>query len=455
MNKLYTNLIICLFVILSMGCERDTLTLDPGPGGLTKSTAAKTYYVSDLSGSDTNLGLSLTSPFKTIAKASELTNPGDVVLIMNGNYISTNGPLINILRSGEEGKYITYKAYSGHAPKLLASGNVWNAIVVDASFINIEDIELQGNNANLTLADAQNSYLQSRAATPVFNANWNTNGISVASTKNVHHITIKNCKVHDFPGGGIGVGGADYVTIEGNTVYNNSWYTMYATSGISILAPKPIDAVTTYKMIVRGNTCYNNKTMVNWRTASGNDRLSDGNGIIIDANNGTQGTPIYTGRTLVENNISYNNGGGGIHAFQAARVDIINNTAYNNGLIVGYPEIDSQSGLDVKIYNNIMYARTTLDQVNGKVGSCNLNDASAVYDFNIYFGASFRNGTNDKTANPQFVNLSTNPAVANFSLQLTSPAINAGTQTLFAPKDILGVARPKGSTVDCGAYEVN
>lgn len=455
MNTISKQLLICLFAVFAIGCKRATITLDPGSGGLTNNTAAKTYYVSELTGSDTNIGLTLTSPFKTIAKAADLTSPGDIVMIMNGNYVSTNGPLLNILKSGEDGKYITYKAYPGHAPKLLASGNVWNAVIVDASYISIEDLELQGNNANLTLADAQNSYLQSRAATPIFNANWNTNAISIASTKNVHHITIKNCKVHDFPGGGIGVGGADYVTIEGNTVYNNSWYTMYATSGISILGPKPIDAVATYKMIVRGNTVYNNKTQVNWRTSSGNDRLSDGNGIIIDVNNGSQGTPVYTGRTLVENNVSYFNGGGGIHAFQAARVDIINNTAYNNGQIVGYPEIDAQSGTDVKIYNNIMYARTTLDQVNGKVGNCNLNDASAVYDYNIYFGPSFRNGANDKTTDPKFMNMSTNPAVANFTLQTTSPAINAGTQLLFAPKDILGVARPKGNAVDCGAYEVN
>jgi hypothetical protein len=57
--------------------------------------------------------------------------------------------------------------------------------------------------------------------------------------------------------------------------------------------------------------------------------------------------------------------------------------------------------------------------------------------------------------NPQFISLSTNPTIANFSLQAGSPAINAGTQILFAAKDILGVARPKGGAVDIGAYEVN
>jgi hypothetical protein len=34
-------------------------------------------------------------------------------------------------------------------------------------------------------------------------------------------------------------------------VYNTCWYSMYAGSGISILDPRSIDAVTGYKMFVR------------------------------------------------------------------------------------------------------------------------------------------------------------------------------------------------------------
>jgi len=444
-SKLLSVILVCA---IASGCKKTPVT-DTTPAPIIPPVAStRTYYVSPALGSDNNIGLAQTLAFKTLQKAASVTNPGDVVLLMDGVYNSFSGPVVTIDRSGTAARYITFRAMQGANPKITASANVWDAVVIDASYIIFEGIEMEGNNANLTLAGAQVSYQQSRQSPAIFNANFNTNAISIAKTGNPHHIIVRNCKVHDFPAGGIGIGAADYVTIEGNTVYNNSWFTMYATSGISIFGPRSIDAVTTYKMIIRNNIVYSNKTQIFWRTPSGNDRLSDGNGIIIDANNGTQGKPVYIGRTLVENNVSYNNGGSGIHTFQAVRVDIVNNTAYNNGNVVGYAEIFGQSGSDIRIMNNIMFARTG--------GACNTNDTVGTYNNNIYFnGPSFRNGANDRTANPQFINLSTNPAVANFSLQLTSPAINAGTSTLFAAKDILGVARPKGAAVDCGAYEVN
>ncbi|MVM36680.1 hypothetical protein GO730_01705 [Spirosoma sp. HMF3257] len=55
---------------------------------------------------------------------------------------------------------------------------------------------------------------------------------------------------------------------------------------------------------------------------------------------------------------------------------------------------------------------------------------------------------------PQFINLTTDLATANFSLKSGSPVSDAGTKLLFSPSDIKGVARPKGGSVDCGAYEV-
>lgn len=79
-----------------------------------------------------------------------------------------------------------------------------------------------------------------------------------------------------------------------------------------------------------------------------------------------------------------------------------------------------------------------------------------IYDYNIYFvGATAVKGANDKVLDPQFVNLSAYPTVANFSIRQGSPAIDAGTKSLFSTKDIKGTTRPKGASVDCGAYEVN
>ena len=89
---------------------------------------------------------------------------------------------------------------------------------------------------------------------------------------------------------------------------------MYACSGISILTPVNSDRSTGYKNIIRNNICYNNRTEIPWIDTS-NFSFSDGNGIIVDINITPQSSGVavgegeYTGRTLVENNVSFNNGG--------------------------------------------------------------------------------------------------------------------------------------------------
>ncbi|MBC7652735.1 MAG: hypothetical protein H7101_13405 [Deinococcales bacterium] len=90
-------------------------------------------------------------------------------------------------------------------------------------------------------------------------------------------------------------------------------------------------------------------------------------------------------------------------------------------------------------------------------GKCNLKPATGAtvsYSNNIYFNGTVGfMGTNDKVVDPMFMNI-TIDGTANFSLKTGSPAIDAGTITLYSLKDILGIARPKGAGVDCGAYEV-
>ena len=420
------------------------------------------FYVSALTGSDTNNGLSAGSAFRTIQKAADLTNPGDCVYIMNGVYSDTkvlysnHATVLYIWRSGSAGSFITFKNYPGHQPVISGVNCRWSCVRIRANYIRFEGIELEGPNQNITYEEARAMY-DYYVNTPSGSRDWdligtmNIGGISIGDDKVTstpwHHIEVRNCKVHDFQGGGIGGSNFDYLIIENNLVYNNSWYGMYATSGISVFHPQNYDSNTdTYKIIVRGNVCFNNKTLIPW---AGRDYLSDGNGIIIDDNKNSQitgGIP-YTGKTLVENNVSYYNGGSGIHAYSSNNVDIINNTAYNNGRVVGYPEIYGADGSNVNIYNNIMYARTG--------GACNSNAGGTTYDYNIYFnGPAYRKGANDITADPKFVKISYDRN-ANFSLRKTSPAINAGCDTpgRYSLYDINGVARPVGAKPDRGAFE--
>jgi hypothetical protein len=420
---------------------------------------ATNFYVSATNGNNGNNGLTIVAPRQTIQSVVSLTAPGDTVFVMNGTYNSTYGPVLNLLpeNSGSTGKYITYKAYLGHKPKITASGNVWNAVSINASYIVIDGFELEGNNANITYQQAFQSYQNylNNIRDWAKIANFNTNGLSIGGpaldSKLPHHVTVKNCKIHDFPGGGLSSIQADYTTFENNLVYNNAWYMMYGGSGISILNPYDSDNTTIYRNIIRNNICHSNKTTIPWASQQ---KLSDGNGIILDVNvTGYSGGPTasqvgYKGRTLVENNLSINNGGSGIHTYKADHVDIVNNTAYHNGIVVGYPDIFTNNCNDVNIINNIMYSR--------EGGQCNSKpkNATEVYDYNLYYnGTVGKMGTNDLVSDPQFVNLSLNLIDGDFRLKKGSPAIDSGTNTMKSAKDLDGRARPIGAVIDRGAYE--
>jgi len=461
---------VILFVTMVNGCKEKEIVVTPAPPPAEelKPIVGLSYYVSTIDGSDANTGLTTALAFKTITKAISVAKSGDIVNLMNGTYSSTYGPVITLLpvNSGVSNGYITYKAYQGHTPKITASGNVWNAVQINASYIIFDGIEFEGNNANITLAAAMQSYNDAVAGTVDYSkaANFNTNGISIGGprveSKGPVHVTIRNCKIHDFPGGGLSSIQADYTTFENNMVYNNAWYMMYAGSGISILCPINSDQKTSYKNYVTGNICHDNKTLVPWISTKG---PSDGNGIILDVNQTPYeggiavGQGPYTGRTLVQNNLTYNNGGSGIHSYKADHVDIINNTAYNNGLVVKYANIFAGAATDVRIVNNIIYAESA---GGGKCTSAASAGTVVTYSNNIYYNGTYSIlGPNDKVANPQFKNLPADPTALNFSqvvdfsLMQASPAVNYGYVGLAPKIDIKGIARPMGAGVDCGAYE--
>ena len=394
----------------------------------------KTYYVSATTGSNSHSGLTPSAPLATIQYAEGLTKPGDVVSIMNGTYTNAEagGNVLNITRSGTAAAPIIYEAYPGQHP-LLSFTNSWAAILVSANYITIEGLEVAGNAATITQAYATT---QMRNLT---NALTNGDGIDVEpasdSQPTVHHVTLQNLIVHDVPGGGIEVHYADYVTVQNNVVYNTSHWSPYGDSGISVYEAKDIDSNTGYKIQVLNNTTFNNSENVpcvdrNFLS------ISDGNGIIIDDNRHTQdGGVAYHGRTLVAYNVSFGNGGSGVHAYSSQHVDILNNTAYGNDTLATptQGQIFSNSGSDVNIVDNIMDAPAGILET-----ASNLNTATVVEDYNVLWNASGPlmtpsvRGAHDLVANPQFVS----PAAGNFALLPTSPARNSAEAALLRAKSV-------------------
>ncbi|MDA3866530.1 MAG: right-handed parallel beta-helix repeat-containing protein [Salinivirgaceae bacterium] len=424
------------------------------------------YFVSNLNGSDDNDGKSISAPFKSIPYASIKVLPGDTIFIMDGTY----EPL-TISKSGDYLNNITYKACPGHNP-IISCGlsGVWNILQISASYITVDGIEVAGINDSLTLEQGETNYNNVKAAKDAdttvdweSSTNTNTNGISIGVRNGdpIQHVTIKNCIIHDCSAGGVGAANADNLLFENNEIYNNSWYTMWATSGISVIdliAAEPAGSI-----IIRGNKIYNNYTSVKWIDVL---RYSDGNGIIIDVNTG------YEGSFLVENNVVFDNGGRGLYIMSAQNALFRNNTSYWNskssfstgGEMVVY---DSK---DVTYVNNIAWANPAYSTKNyalnddGAWGS----NSNITWKNNITFnGVEGDNSVNiAKTTttsidssnilgvNPMFVNPSIDPAIADFHIQKGSPAINMGTSELEVSNfDFEYMARIINDTVDIGAYE--
>jgi len=329
---------------------------------------------------------------------------------------------------------------------------------------------------------------QEDAKKPIPNPYFNSNGIAfdgrnIPADKKPHHLIIRNCVVAKCAGGGIACLEMDYLTIEDCKIYNNAWFMRYGGSGITTLNNWAFDDATGYHIIIQRNYVWNNKTMVPWERIQ---KLSDGNGILLDVTDQnrqgptnpnadavakpatTQNTgvaalpdtvsksnvarprpirPEWKGRALIANNLSAYNGGSGIHVFRTKHVDIINNTTYSNGSIVGYQELFPNNCEDIVILNNIIVPRP-----GGKVTS-NYRNTNIRWDYNMYPTAQdIFKGEHDIVADPEFIDIQLDIIKGNFKLAKGSAGINSGSNEVAQPTDIDGKKR-LNSGRDRGAFE--
>lgn len=159
------------------------------------------------------------------------------------------------------------------------------------------------------------------------------------STSNIDHIAFINNVCNGAVSQGFGssanggnLTGVDYTADVGNIAYNAAQGTDLCYSGFSHYEPRPVDTVMGTHIFVSGNFAWGNTG------ASCQGGLNtDHNGLILDDFIGTQngfGTP-YTGKTVVKNNIFFDNYGSGIsvggNGTSAAPIQIYQNTSYGNG----------------------------------------------------------------------------------------------------------------------------
>jgi hypothetical protein len=419
-----------------------------------------TYYVSG-TGSDTATGDSQRSAFRTLQRAANLTKPGDLVCVMNGNYSNSDpkGAVLTISIPGTAEKWIRYEAYPGQTPHI--SFNGWDGVnfAATAAYIELKGFNITGNNDHVTL---EQSLSRGKTSVPAYDGNCviAARARDGKSGSAPHHLRILNNVIGKCGGGGIATVGADYITISGNTVYDAAWYSMYGNSGISNYQNWNSDNYTGYKMVITGNRVYGNRELVPWAFYMPKPEITDGEGIIIDDQRHTQGKAPhepYIGRTLIANNIVYDNGSDGIEVYSSDHVDIVNNTTYHNVNTpeeTGRGELNLNSAADVNVLNNIFVSAKGQNPVNVEKNATN----SVYLNFNLYFNGENKiasgNGPNDLYGDPLFLNPDApNRALADFHVAARSPAVDSGSDQLARRVDFDGHSRPQGGGYDRGAFD--
>jgi hypothetical protein len=474
------------------------------------SYTAPSYYVSP-TGNDNADGKTAATAFATPQRAADVAQAGDVVLLMNGTYTSTGKTDIShipdevvnkatwrpwwvdhssgnlaVKQAGKPAEWIVFRNHPGHKPHLYNDGG-WYGVKFEqtASYIEVRGLHIEGIRNKLSVADALVDGGISEKDGRWYHgaARFNGNGILAdgrpgkTPDQRPHHLRMIDNVVYDHAGAGITLLGIEYVTIEGNITSGNCNMMRYGSSGISTLLTWDWDKEPGHKIFIVRNTSHSNQTFVPTGTfeqdANGKvlprkltDRYTDGNGIIVDVNrNNATSKHVdyapYAARTLVQNNLVYNNGGGGIHTVKAHHVDIINNTAYMNSVSpkIEYTPIGGYEPVDVNVYNNIIVspvANTAAGEKPERLNQPSTKTSSITYANNLYFGGNLPPvmGIGDRIGDPKFVNANVDPKKADFRLKPDSPAIAAGTRTISGVpiNDINGSARTNVSAPDLGAY---
>ncbi len=406
-------------------------------------SSPKYYVQADGPGNDHNNGLTESTPFQTPTKAANVAAPGDIIVLMGSDadpFIS--GSAVSLNTPGVPEAWIVLRGYPGQHPVMQTttawqvinlgqgtSSNQYTGSVVPA-YIEIRGITVRGNssidaNGDRTLTAAYQPYIGQS------DGRSNCNGISVFgrySDIKPHDIRIANNIVEYNAACGIGADQSDRIFVESNISRYNCWWTIYAPSGISILTPVNFSTDARYRMLIQGNECYGNECMVPWAQINS---FSDGNGIIID----TFTRYSYSGRTLVQNNLSYNNGGSGIHAYNSSNVDIVQNTAINNSASTRllYGQIFENSSTNIRMFNNVMAipANPTGDSSRNEPITSGTPGSGSYFQNNLYYAAgdyiappTSANYTPNIFADPQFLSGSTDPVTNDFHIHSTSQARN-------------------------------
>jgi hypothetical protein len=366
------NLIYSILVmIFALSCNKSII--DPVPSTaktneLKALTLGLRYFVAN-TGNDSNTGTE-TSPFLTLQKAANIVKPGDTVIVKDGNYTTTRDYIVTLVTSGTATSNITFRAE--HKGKAIFDGRS-NATPYGIEFTNVAYVKLE----NFGFKDI------SKLAIIISGSN------NITVKGNDIHDIGRVCSDSDLGLAGIYAAASSAIKIENNKLYN-----------IGRFANGENGCTTTNQY---------------WQNHD--------HALYIDGVNGL----------TFNNNVIYNcKSGWGIHLYSSsnrasANVSILNNTwanknDYRNGQILLCGSVSN-----LHIANNIFYLPTVAGIA---VSQTPFTYSNCLIENNITFGGTINSGTSTGITFTNNINNTdpklNNPVSYDYTLQSTSPAINAG-----------------------------
>ena len=337
-------------------------------------TCATNYYVA-ATGNDSNNGTSPSTPWLTLQRAN--------------NSLPTGGKAAGSCVNVAPGTYAQGVSITAGGNLASSTGYVvYRCTTMDACLITDPNSAFA---AGYNESSAWPNYLifdgfTLSASSVVGYANGivcsnHNSGITAAGC---HHWMILNNIINGYGQGGVGLNDSEFFYTSHNAIYNNAHQCngIYG-SGIGYVSLKVVSGYTKtaddtnsnnvaslnllgvqgasfpFNNVVAWNVVYNNWQGCGPPPSSG---YTDGNGIIMNSFGTQNGNPVsYLNQTLVAFNVTYNNGGGGVHIFASENVTVANNSCYNNnidpnGVGSGGPCIDTNQSYSNTIINNVAVA---------------------------------------------------------------------------------------------------
>jgi len=454
-----------------------------------------TFYVST-SGSDSNSGTTISSPWRTIQHAanSKSVLPGDTVYVQKGIYNES----VNITRSGTNTSPIVFQSYPGDRVVVDGTGltpaksgvqGLFN--IVDQSYVTIQGFEIcnfQTSSSSSTPAGiwvtGSGSHVQIlnnvvHNIVTTSEAKGNAFGIAVYGSEapaSIDNITISGNQVYSLK-----TGNSESVNVDGNvTNFTISYNSIHDNDniGIDAIGFEGVAPNAAYDYANKGeisdNTVYNISAINNPGEGSQYDAdaiyVDGGSQIVIERNRvygsdiGIEVASEHKGHVgsyvTVRDNLVYQNlsvgitiGGYSANVGGTDHCTIVNNTLFENDTKnTGSGELQIQYAATNNVFeNNIVYANAQNLFVNDYTRA---PASPAVLGYNLYYSGqssgrwiwngqsytdlgNYQKATGEDShaqfADPQFVSPTTTPLDLHIKF---GPAVGAGTNAVGAGTNV-------------------